>query len=99
MPSRIRPLPVLRGDNKDLYEQLMFDNGKVYAIPEDYSFEEILVRIIKNEIGAETLEESKQELIAIVKSIDVGEIRGQGDGGSQDEHCRPTEPLSESSQV
>jgi len=99
MPSRIRPLPVLRGDNKDLYEQLMFDNGKVYAIPEDYSFEEILVYIIKNEIGAETLEESKQELIAIVKSIDVGEIRGQGDGGSQDEHCRPTEPLSESSQV
>ncbi len=77
----------------------MFDNGKVYAIPEDYSFEEILVYIIKNEIGAETLEESKQELIAIVKSIDVGEIRGQGDGGSQDEHCRPTEPLSESSQV
>jgi hypothetical protein len=99
MPSRIRPLPVLRCGNKDLYEQLMFDNGKVYAIPEDYSFEEILVYIIKNEIGAETLEESKQELIAIVKSIDVGEIRGQGDGGSQDEHCRPTEPLSESSQV
>ena len=99
MPSLIRPLPVLRSGNKDLYEQLMFDNGKVYAIPEDYSFEEILVYIIKNEIGAETLEESKQELIAIVKSIDVGEIRGQGDGGSQDEHCRPTEPLSESSQV
>jgi hypothetical protein len=34
-----------------------------------------------------------------VKSIDVDEIRDQGDSGKQNDHRRPTEPLSESSQV
>lgn len=75
MSSLIRPLPILNNTNKQEYDRLLRKNSFIYAIPEDYSFEEILAHIIAKEMGCSTLEESKQELIDILKSIDVNDIQ------------------------
>ena len=71
--SRIRPLIKLTSENRDVYEQLLRDNSHVWAIPEDYSFEEILSHMLRVEMGAPR-EERRQELITILEIMDLSDI-------------------------
>jgi hypothetical protein len=71
--SMIRPLVKLTSENRDAYEQLLHDGNHIWAIPEDYSFEEILSHMLRVEMGAPR-EERRQELITILEMMDLSDI-------------------------
>ena len=71
--SIIRPLVKLTHENRDVYEKLLFDNAYIWAIPEDYSFEELLSHMIRQEMtdGRET---RRQHLMDILETMDLSDI-------------------------
>ena len=71
--SIIRPLVKLTRENRDVYEQLLRDNGHIWAIPEHYSFEEILSHMIREEM-TDTRENRREELITILEMMDLSDI-------------------------
>jgi len=76
MASLLRPLVELRTSNEDVYRQLMFDNGCVLAIPEDYSYEEVLVGIISRE-RKDVRESTRQDLIDLLQAMNLDDIPEQ----------------------
>lgn len=76
MASLVRPFVELRTGNEDVYRQLMFDNGCVLAIPEDFSYEEILVGIIRRE-REDTRESVRQDLIYLLQAMNLDDIPEQ----------------------
>lgn len=71
--SIIRPLVKLTRENRDAYEQLLWDNAYIWAIHEDHSFEEILSHMIRQEM-THGREERRQHLIAILETMDLSDI-------------------------
>jgi len=76
MASLVRPFVELWTGNEDVYRQLMFDSGCVLVIPEDFSYEEILVGIIRRE--REDIRESvRQDLIDLLQAMNLDDIPEQ----------------------
>jgi hypothetical protein len=75
MASLIRPFIELRTGNEDVYRQLMLDNGCVLAIPEDFSYEEVLVGIISRE-REDAREGVRQDLIDLLQAMNLSDIPG-----------------------
>jgi hypothetical protein len=71
--SIIRPLVKLTRENRDAYEQLLWDNAYIWAIPEHSSFEEILSHMIREQM-TDGREERRQELIMILEMMDLSDI-------------------------
>jgi hypothetical protein len=76
MASPIRPFIELRTGNEDVYRQLMLDNGCVLAIPEDFSYEEVLVGIISRE-RENAREGVRQDLIDLLQAMNLSDIPEQ----------------------
>ncbi len=76
MASLIRPFIELRTGNEDVYRKLMFDNGCVLAIPEDFSYEEVLVGIISRE-RENAREGVRQDLIDLLQAMNLSDIPEQ----------------------
>jgi len=76
MASLIRPFIELRTGNEDVYRQLMLDNGCVLAIPEDFSYEEVLVGIISRE-RENAREGVRQDLIDLLQAMNLSDIPEQ----------------------
>ena len=76
MASLVRPFVELRTGNEDVYRQLMFDNGCVLAIPEDLSYEEVLVGIIRRE-REDAREGVRQDLIDLLQAMNLSDIPEQ----------------------
>jgi hypothetical protein len=76
MASLIRPFIELRTGNEDVYRQLMLDNGCVLAIPEDFSYEDVLVGIISRE-RENAREGVRQDLIDLLQAMNLSDIPEQ----------------------
>ena len=71
--SIIRPLVKLTHENRDAYEQLLWDNACIWAIHEDHSFEEVLSHMIREEMTGGR-ENRRQELITVLQVMDLSDI-------------------------
>ena len=72
--SIVRPLVKLTSENRDAYEQLLRSGIHVRGIPKDYSYEEILSHMIRDEMGDAPREERREELITILQMMDLSDI-------------------------
>ena len=68
-----KPLVRLDENNKDAYEQLMFDNSYILAIVGDHSWEDILVDLIRRE-PKDRWEERRKDFIDLLEMMDLSQI-------------------------